>query len=169
MMLVFPQVLYGIPIVTEKEKEIVQKKEEEKKSKKSIKLLEKEEKKTFEKLTAMILEYMKTEKPFTDPNYSLDDLAANLNIQKHHLYYCFNTVLNSRFTTIRTQMRVEYAKECLLNGDLDNLSMEGVWTKTGFSSRTNFFVNFKEVTGATPLDFIKNNKLDTLHKLDIEG
>ena len=156
MMLVFPQVLYGITNVAEKGIVI----ESDKRTKKSIKLLEKEERQTFEKLTEMILEYMKTEKPFTDPNYSLDDLAVSLNIQKHHLYYCFNTVLNSRFTTIRTQMRVDYAKECLLKGDLNSLSMEGVWTKTGFSSRTNFFVSFKEVTGVTPLDFIKNNKLD---------
>jgi AraC-like DNA-binding protein len=160
LMLVFPQVLYGIPIVNERA--VFQEKEAEKKSKKTIKKLEEEEKETFEKLAAMILEYMKTEKPFTDHNYSLDDLAASLNIQKHHLYYCFNTVLNSRFTTIRTQMRVDYAKECLLKGDLNTLSMEGIWTKTGFSSRTNFFVSFKEVTGVTPLDFIKNNKLDKL-------
>ena len=112
----------------------------------------------FQKLTEKIMDYLKTEKPFTDPNYSLEDLAQHLELQKHHLYYCFNTILNSRFTTIRTQLRVEYAKECLLKGDLDTLSMEGIWTKTGFSSRTSFFVSFKEITGQTPLDFIKPPK-----------
>jgi AraC-like DNA-binding protein len=41
-------------------------------------------------------------------------------------------------------------------------SMEGIWTKCGFSSKTNFFVAFKEVTGMTPLEFskeINNNEI----------
>jgi methylphosphotriester-DNA--protein-cysteine methyltransferase len=42
--------------------------------------------------------------------------------------------------------------------------MEGIWTKAGFSSRTSFFVSFKEITGQTPLDFIKTNKLDPFEK-----
>jgi AraC-like DNA-binding protein len=40
--------------------------------------------------------------------------------------------------------------------------MEGIWTKAGFSSRTNFFVSFKEETGLTPLEFIKNKNLGNL-------
>ncbi len=167
MIIVFPQVIYGLPIASLRETKIVNKStifEPSKEDPKTVKKIENEEKETFQKLAEMILDYLKTEKPFTDPNYSLEDLASHLEIQKHHLYYCFNTVLNSRFTTIRTQLRVEYAKECLLKGDLESLSMEGVWTKTGFSSRTSFFVSFKDITGQTPLDFIKNNKLKPYEK-----
>ena len=87
------------------------------------------------------------------------DLAKQLDVPKHHLYYCLNSILNIKFITLRTQMRVEYAKELLLNGSLELVSMEGIWTKTGFSSRTNFFVTFKEVTGYTPLEFIKINNV----------
>lgn len=159
MMIVFPQVIYGLPIMTLRQSNFIEHNDvnseeslEYKSSKKDSQEID-----DFEKLADVILNYLRTEKPFTDPEYSLEDLSNQLNIQKHHLYYCFNTVLNSRFTTIRTQLRVEYAKECLFNGDLAFLSMEGIWTKAGFSSRTSFFVSFKEVTGQTPLDFIKNN------------
>ena len=106
-------------------------------------------------LAKLIQDYLKNEKPFIDPKFSLDDLAKQLDVPKHHLYYCLNSILNIKFITLRTQMRVEYAKELLLNGNLESVSMEGIWTKTGFSSRTNFFVTFKEVTGYTPLEFIK--------------
>lgn len=172
MIIIFPQVIYGLPIASLREKRItnqtnileVSKEKDDIKNQKSIKKIDLEEKETFQKLSEMILDYLKTEKPFTDPDYSLEDLSNHLEIQKHHLYYCFNSVLNSRFTTIRTQLRVEYAKECLLKGDLEVLSMEGIWTKTGFSSRTSFFVSFKEITGQTPLDFIKNNKLEPTKK-----
>lgn len=158
-MLFFPKVIYGIdfPNNSKTNDDILS----EVKIQKTFKIAEEDERENSEKLAKIIIDYLQKEKPFTDPNYSLEDLSIGLGIQKHHLYYCFNTVLNSRFTTIRTQMRVEYAKECLLNGDLNSLSMEGIWTKTGFSSRTSFFVSFKEITGMTPLDFIKNNKIES--------
>lgn len=160
MMIVFPQVIYGLPILRIRESLIAPHETTLglPKDQKFTRELEDDEKENFQKLTEKIMDYLKTEKPFTDPNYSLEDLAQHLELQKHHLYYCFNTILNIRFTTIRTQLRVEYAKECLLKGDLDTLSMEGIWTKTGFSSRTSFFVSFKEITGQTPLDFIKPPK-----------
>lgn len=166
MMIVFPQVLYGLPVASMRESIIAEQGVTVGMSKdqKFVKELENDEIENFQKLSEKILNYLKTEKPFTDTNYSLEDLARHLDIQKHHLYYCFNTVLNSRFTAVRTQLRVEYAKECLLNGDLEILSMEGVWTNAGFSSRTSFFVSFKEITGQTPLDFIKTNKLEPIKK-----
>lgn len=164
MMIFLPQVIYGLPIASLQELKIVNSTNvldtSATKSHKSKKKIEPENEETFRKLSEMILDYLKTEKPFTNPNYSLEDLANHLEIQKHHLYYCFNTVLKTKFTTVRTQMRVNYAKECLLTGDLDIHSMEGIWTKTGFSSRTSFFVSFKEITGQTPLDFIKTCKLE---------
>ncbi len=167
LMIFFPQVLYGIPVPTTKEIELNNKQnriESPKPAKTIPKKIEEEEEEAFQKLAEMVMEYMKNKKPFTDPNFGLEDLARKLDIQKHHLYYCFNSVLNSRFTTIRAQLRVEYAKDCLLKGDLNQLSMEGIWTKAGFSSRTSFFVSFKETTGVTPIEFIKINQIEGLDK-----
>jgi len=160
VMLIFPEVLYGIPIVNRKKIALFEVnssriKSESLNEKGSINT----ENPAMNDLAELILDYLKTEKPFVDPKFSLDDLAKQLDVPKHHLYYCLNSILNIKFTTLRTQMRVEYAKELLLNGSLELVSMEGIWTKTGFSSRTNFFVTFKEVTGYTPLEFIKINNV----------
>lgn len=160
VMLIFPEVLYGIPIVNRKKIALF---EVNSSSNKSESLNEKGSINTanpaMNDLAELILDYLKNEKPFIDPKFSLDDLAKQLDVPKHHLYYCLNSILNIKFITLRTQMRVEYAKELLLNGSLELVSMEGIWTKTGFSSRTNFFVTFKEVTGYTPLEFIKINNV----------
>ena len=152
--LVFPSVLYGLPIVDRGKIGMFISK-----SKSKIKLEQSEniENLEMEELTEAIQNYLKNEKPFIDPKFNLDDLAKQLDVPKHHLYYCLNSVLNIKFTTLRTQLRVEYAKELLLSDSLKSLSMEGIWPKTGFSSRTNFFVTFKEVTGYTPIEFIKIN------------
>lgn len=152
IILFFPEVLYGLPIVDRAKKDkslyfpkqIVTKKQEFKKT-------------DLKDLSEMILNYLNSEKPFVDPNFNLDDLTRQLDVPKHHIYHCLNSVLKINFITLKKQMRIDLAKEYLLNGDLETVSMEGIWTKTGFSSRTNFFVTFKEVTGYTPIEYIKIN------------
>lgn len=154
--LVFPAVLYGLPIVDrDKIAMYIPKNKIARKTK--LKQSDKVENLEMEELTQAMQNYLKTEKPFVDPNFRLDDLAKQLDVPKHHLYYCLNSVLDIKFTTLRSQLRVEHAKELLLSGNLETVSMEGIWVKTGFSSRTNFFVTFKEVTGYTPIEFIKIN------------
>ena len=156
IILFFPVVLYGLPIVDrDKIALYIPKNKIGRKTK--LKKSDKFENLEMEELTEAMQNYLKTERPFIDPNFSLDDLAKQLDVPKHHLYYCLNSVLDIKFTTLRTQLRVEYAKELLLSDSLKRVSMEGIWPKTGFSSRTNFFVTFKEVTGYTPIEFIKIN------------
>jgi YesN/AraC family two-component response regulator len=70
--------------------------------------------------------------------------------------YCFNAILKTKFTTLKKELRVEIAKKEIMNGKLLSHSMEGVWIKSGFSSKTSFFVSFKEVTGMTPLEYLKS-------------
>jgi len=159
LILFFPSVLYGLPIINNEKINLHVTNIKQEKS--SIIKSNKYENKGLKDLSDLVQNYLKSEKPFVDPKFNLDDLAKQLDIPKHHLYYYFSTILNKKFTTVRTQLRVEYSKELLLNGDLEHVSMEGIWTKTGFSSRTNFFVSFKEITGYTPLEFINIHKLNT--------
>ena len=160
LIVVSPKVLYGLPVTQKNSIQATDYLDETIDSTDSVNS-EETEQIYFQNLTTKAMEYLQKEKPFVNPHFSLAVLAEKLDVPKHHLYYCFNTVLKTKFTTVRTQMRVDYAKECLLNGDLNKLSMEGIWYKAGFSSKTNFFVSFKEVTQMTPLDFIKINQLET--------
>ena len=155
IMLFFPSVLYGIPIISNKRNKNYN--PTNKDFEKVIKKIPSDENKDLTDLGQLIQDYLITEKPFTEPEFNLDDLVKKLNVPKHHLYYCFNSIFYKKFSTIRKEMRVAYAKELLLNGDLLNQSMEGIWTKAGFSSKTNFFISFKNVTGSTPIEFLKNS------------
>lgn len=156
IMLFFPSVLYGMPIIRNKTKKIysLTNKDFDKVSEKKI---TSDEIKDLRDLAQLIQDYLNTEKPFTSPEFSLDDLVKKLDVPKHHLYYCFNAIFHKKFATIRKEMRVAYAKELLLSGNLLNYSMESVWTKAGFSSKTNFFISFKDVSGYTPVEFLKKN------------
>jgi AraC-like DNA-binding protein len=160
IMLLFPEVLYGIPKVRRKKIDLF--KSNNTNFVNNVTLVDEEqvvedENPEMKELANLIQYYLITEKPFVDPKFSINDLAKQLDVPKHHLYYCFNSILKTKFTTLRSQIRVDYAKEFLLNGELEQLSMEGIWPKTGFSSRTNFYVTFKEITGYTPSEFVQVN------------
>lgn len=166
VMLIFPQHIYGIPkqpkVLNQGAETIDPPQNLKKNDLVDFELLERNSNDPFIDVSKRVMAYLEKEKPFINPEFSIDDLAKNLDLQKHHLYYCFNSILQIKFTSLRTKLRVNHAKEILLSGDLTMMSMEGIWTKAGFSSRTNFFVSFKEETGLTPLEFIKNKNLGNL-------
>lgn len=165
VMLIFPQHLYGIPRQRRNLNEgqgTINPLQNLKQNIIDDSIIENNSNDPFIIVAKRVMDYLENEKPYVNPDFSIDDLAKNLDIQKHHLYYCFNSILQTKFTSLRTRLRIDYAKEILLSGNLTTLSMEGIWTKAGFSSRTNFFVSFKEETGLTPLEFIKNKNLGYL-------
>jgi len=109
-------------------------------------------------LASRISHYFKTEKPYQNINFSLDDLSKTLDTPKHLIYKTFNKVLKIKFTELRSNYRVEHAKKMLKNQKSEALSLKEIWINSGFSSKTNFFTTFKEETGFTPTEYIKNTK-----------
>lgn len=161
MIFVFPDILYGIP------KANLSKTGKQPKSKKiALKNMansELEQDKSeleedpLNEVAALIVSYLETKKPFVNPDFSIQDLINDLKIQKHHAYYCFNTILNEKFTTMRTKYRVEYAKKILANGNISVNTIESMGFLSGFSSKSSFFAAFREVTGITPNEYYKKH------------
>ena len=144
LIIVFPEILYGMHKfkTTSKYKISIQKENHE-----SLLLA-----------STLILDFVKREENLLNPEFSITDISKALEIKNQDVNYCFNTILNVKFTTLKKELRVDLAKKELINGKLLSHSMEGIWSKCGFSSKTNFFVVFKEVTGMTPLEYSKINK-----------
>lgn len=140
--LIFPEILYGLHKI--------------KKVKKSQWIGYKENHESLEETSVLILEFVKIEENLINPNFMINDICLALSIKSQDVMYCFNAILKTKFTTLKKELRVEIAKKEIMNGKLLSHSMEGVWIKSGFSSKTSFFVSFKEVTGMTPLEYLKS-------------
>lgn len=54
------------------------------------------------------------------------------------------------------QLRVDHAKQLLKEGKTDDLTIQGIAQKSGFSTRSSFYNAFKTVTGITPTEYLKN-------------
>lgn len=141
IMLVFPEILYDV-----KKNKRSSKKEEFELDKNHDELVQKAE---------VIVDFIKKESNLINPKFGIDSICNNLSLSKDEVNYCFTVVLKTKLATLKKQLRVELAKEELKNGKLLDHSMEGIWMKAGFTSKTSFFVTFKEVTGLTPLEYVK--------------
>jgi AraC-like DNA-binding protein len=149
-LLLFPKILYGIPISAEKEKILFM--NSNKKLKKNAEI----EEAPFLALSSEILAYIQKEKPFVNPEFSMSHIAVIFNVPQHHVAYCFNHVLDKKFTTLRNDFRVSYAIELLDEGLTNSLSIDGIGLKAGFSTRSNFYSSFKRITGLTPSEYLEN-------------
>jgi AraC-like DNA-binding protein len=142
LLLTCPEILYGF-----------EKFKKNTKSKKEIYIVGKE---SLESISELILDVVKKEENLLNPNFGIDEICKTLNIDRQEVLYCFKMILKTKHITLRKELRVDLAKKELSNGKLLSHSMEGIWIKSGFLSKTSFFVAFKEVTGMTPLEYSKS-------------
>lgn len=155
-LLVFPEILYGMPISRLK----MEKNGDRKTGKQSLDLKNhsetpsKADEDPFNGLAEDILIYMEKKKPYLNPNFTLTELSIALKAPQHHLSYCFNSILRVKFTDLRTKMRIKHAKELLAKGSAADLSIDGIGKESGFASRSNFYSTFKAETGLTPNEFL---------------
>ena len=162
MLLLFPRILYGMPIYSIKSE--VELDITEKLKKETNPIIERTnivaevqlpQDDPFYELVDKINAYLTNEEPYVNPDFTINELAMALKVPVHHLSYCLNTLMNVKFTTLRTQLRIQYATKLLDSGQADELSMDGIGKKSGFSTRSNFYNAFKTETGLTPSEYLE--------------
>jgi len=103
-----------------------------------------------------ILNFLQTERPFTDPKLNLASLAEQLHFSPRRLSNLINEVGGINFNQLINRFRVENAKELLSNPDMRHLNLLGIAYEVGFNSKTSFYTTFKQMTGQTPAQFKKS-------------
>lgn len=159
--LINPRLIYGLP---QSKKQLASEEKSEKKlvnpeknqDKKEI--IENDENHYFSQLAERITNYFDTEKPYLNPDFSVHDLCVKLNVPRHHVQYCLNVVMSTKFADLKNEKRVNYTIELLKNGAVNNMSLEGISKLSGFASPSNFFTAFKKITGYTPIQWLENNQ-----------
>jgi AraC-like DNA-binding protein len=100
-----------------------------------------------------LLNFMKTEKPFTDGDLTIQKLAEKLSIPPNHLSQTINERLGQTFSDFINSYRVEEAKRKLLDPASSHLSVLGIAEEVGFNSKSSFNSVFKKHTNMTPSEF----------------
>lgn len=154
VIIIFPEILYGIPktSITLKLSKINAK---EKAKHVFFKTFNKD---PFSQSVVQILTYIEKEKPYLNPKFSINDIVTKLDISKHHVHYCFNTIIQTKFTTLKNNYRIAHAKSLLLSDKMSTMTVEGIGLESGFASKSHFFSMFKQFTELTPYEFIEQHK-----------
>lgn len=109
------------------------------------------QKEKLSKEALYILDFLDNTNLYLDPDFTIDELAKEIAIQKHILSRIINHDLKLNFYSLLAKYRIDYAKELILKER--NLLLDGIMAEAGFNSRITFNKYFKEFTGLTPSEY----------------
>lgn len=101
-------------------------------------------------LLERIKKLVNDEKLFLCPNLKVSDLATRLHSNRNYIYHAINVEMGVSFSDYINGLRVDYAAR-LLEANPD-LSINDVMIKSGFTSTSAFYRNFKKFKGITPTE-----------------
>lgn len=109
---------------------------------------------TYHKINTFVV----GEKMYLDSGLSLQDISDKFNLSTGYLSQLFNTNNKQNFNDYINVLRIETAKQKLLNKQYADYTIESIGLECGFKSKSNFYTAFKKFTGQTPAAFVKSNK-----------
>lgn len=104
----------------------------------------------YSELLERIIKLVNDEKLFLYPNLKVSDLAKQINSNRNYIYHAINVEMGTSFSDYINGLRVDYAAR-LLEANPD-LSINEVIIKSGFTSISAFYRNFKKFKGITPTE-----------------
>lgn len=103
------------------------------------------------KLTRLLDE----EKPFTNPNLTLDELAKMLHVHPNSLSQVINTKEEKNFYELINKRRIDEFVKKLAEPENKQYTLISIAFECGFNSKASFNRNFKKYFGLTPSEYQK--------------
>ena len=108
------------------------------------------------KYSKQLSEFMQSEKPYLNPDLTLQLLASQINITPHYLSQVINEQFKVNFFEYINQFRVEEVKARINNPKYKSFSLLGIAVDSGFNSKSAFNRVFKKFTNQTPSQYKSN-------------
>ncbi len=106
---------------------------------------------------------MAEHKMYLNPDLTIKGLASSVGITPHQLSELINRNMGCNYVQYVNRCRIEDARRRLLEEDADTLL--AIALDCGFNSSSAFYRTFKQHTGSTPKDFVRENKAETPSRL----
>jgi adenylate cyclase len=111
---------------------------------------------TTSEYSKRLLDHLSEYKSYLKPELSLRSLAQELDIHPNQLSWLLNQYIGKNFNEFINHYRVELFKSISKKPKNAHLTIEGLAYECGFNSKTVFNTYFKQETGLTPSQFLKN-------------
>ena len=151
-LVLFPQILYGIPM----EKPGLKVKEDKAFVESDMENFSLKD--DYIDKIRILLEDWKKDNKFLEADSNTFSLAKDIDLPLHHITYFFNHINNEKYIDWRNRLRIEYAIGLINNQKGYNKTIEVLGKECGFKSYSAFIQSFKLVTGKLPKEFMKEIK-----------
>ena len=101
-------------------------------------------------LLERIKKLVNDEKLYLYPNLKVSDLATRLHSNRNYIYHAINVEMRTSFSDYINSQRVDHASQLL--EEHPELSINDVMARSGFTSSSAFYRNFKKFKGITPTE-----------------
>ena len=112
----------------------------------------------MKKIISALETKMQREKPYLNPELTIDELADSLNCSRHHLSQAMNEQLDKSFYDCINHYRVEEAKLLLTDPAKSIHKIASIAFDSGFNSISTFNDVFKKVVRQTPSQYRKQGE-----------
>lgn len=103
-----------------------------------------------------LTQYMSQQRPFLEPELSLQQLAEGVGVSPYLLSQVLNRFYQQSFYDFVNGYRAEEARGLIVADDRPELSMLDIGFEAGFSSKATFYKYFKKLYSTTPLQYKKS-------------
>jgi len=113
---------------------------------------------TVAEYSSRLLTFISEHKAYLNPELSLRELAAQIDMHPNHLSWILNNSIGKNFNEFINHYRIEAFKSIAGARENRNLTIEGLAYESGFNSKTVFNTYFKRATGLTPRQFLSQQE-----------
>lgn len=106
-----------------------------------------------------LLDYLKIARPYLNSNLTIGELAEAIEIPAYQLSKVINGYMGKSFFELINSYRVEEVKKRFFDPKFSNLTLPGIAMECGFNSKASFNRIFKQLTGQTPSEYIRERKV----------
>ena len=107
--------------------------------------------------SSKLVQIMKHERIYTEPDLKLQTLAKRLDISHQNLSQIINERFHQNFSEFVNSFRVDEAKRLLIDAAHQHLTIVAIANDVGFNSKSAFNTTFKKLTKQTPTEYMKSN------------
>ncbi|WGK64688.1 helix-turn-helix domain-containing protein [Croceiramulus getboli] len=107
-----------------------------------------------------LMDLVKAEQLFTDPNLSLTSLAEKLPLSANRISQLINQHGDQNFSDFINAFRVRQAQLWLTDPEFKNYTIVAIGLECGFNSKSTFYTAFKKFTSQTPSEYRKSASIN---------
>jgi len=114
----------------------------------------------FDDLYTGILLYFSDKRPYCDPDFTITELAKDLDTNVKYIAKAIRIKENVNFNVFLNKYRTNLVKEKIAQNDHNKYTLGYIYNQCGFKHQSTFNKVFKEIEGITPSEYINSRRKD---------